>query len=65
MGGMYYKGSGEAGRVLQMEGWKAGGSEGGREGGSEGGREVGRENITNEIIETVISATGVYLISMM
>ena len=36
--------------------------DGGREGVGEGG---GRENITNEIIETVISATGVYLISMM
>ena len=42
--GSYYKGSGEAGCVSQMEGWRAGGSEG------------GRENITNERIETVISA---------
>ena len=41
--------------------------EGGRAGGREGGREGGMEYITNEIIETVISATGVglYLISMM
>ena len=38
-----------------------------RDGGREGVREEegGMENITNEIIETVISATGVYLISMM
>ena len=36
-----------------------------RDGGREGGREGGMENITNERIETVISATGVYLISMM
>ena len=28
-------------------------------------REGGMENITNERIETVISATGVYIISMM
>ena len=47
--GRYYKGSGEAGMVLQMEGWREGGCEGRREG------EGGRENITNEIIETVIS----------
>ena len=46
-----------AGRVLQIEGWRAGGSEGGREGGM--------ENITNEIIETVISATGVYIYDVM
>ena len=25
--GRYYKGSGEAGRVLQIEGWRAGGRE--------------------------------------
>ena len=39
--GRYYKGSGEAGMVLQMEGWRAGGRAGGREGGREGvgGRE--------------------------
>ena len=49
----YYKESGEAGRVLQIEGWRA------------GVREGGMENITNERIETVISATGVYIISMM
>ena len=30
-----------------------------RDGGREGGREGGRGNITNEMIETVISATGV------
>ena len=37
-----------------------------RDGGREGVREGGwMENITNERIETVISATGVYLISMM
>ena len=36
----YYKGSGEACRVLQIEGW---------------GREGVRENITNERIEAVIS----------
>ena len=54
---MYYKESGEAGRVLQIEGRRAGGREGGREGGM--------ENITNERIETVISATGEYIISMM
>ena len=48
--GRYYKGSGEAGRVLQMEGWRAGGSE---------GREGGRENITNERIETVISLSAI------
>ena len=34
--GRYYKGSGEAGMVLQMEGWRAGGRAGGR------GRECGR-----------------------
>ena len=39
--------------------------DGGREGVREGGREGGMENITNERIETVISATGVYLISLM
>ena len=33
--------------------------------GRAGGREGGMENITNERIETVISATCVYLISMM
>ena len=36
-----------------------------RNGGREGVREGGMENITNERIETVISATGVYIISMM
>ena len=35
------------------------------DGGREGVREGRVENITNGIIETVILATGVYLISMM
>ena len=47
--GRYYKGSGETGSVLQMDG------------GSKGGR----ENITNERIETVISAISNYSYDVM
>ena len=51
--GRYYKGSGEAGRILQMEGWREAWSKG------------GRENFTNERIETVISAISNRRIAMM